>query len=132
MCVRVPHVFRHRFKICVSGLNSQNRYCGESVMVNLPHVDLPGHQIKHWPWKHVHTLRNMLRRFNRIPSQQSAADTGGHGTGRAPASKSKPPPASATKVRKKKYRPVDPRYAQRSRSPQARNPNRASPRLQAE
>jgi hypothetical protein len=128
---------RHRFKICVSGLNSQNRYCGESVMVNLPHVDLPGHQIKHWPWEHVHTLRDMLRRFHKIPLQQAAIDTAGlagGGSGLVPAPKSKTQaPAHARKPRKeKKKRPVDPRFAQggRSESPRARNPS-SSPRGRA-
>lgn len=67
----------HRFKICVSGRNQQNRYCGESLMVNLPHIDLPGHSVKHWPWKH-HMLRDVLRRIYKIPLKSSR--TGVHAT----------------------------------------------------
>ena len=136
VCMCVFCACRHRFKICVSGLNSQNRYCGESVIVNLPHVDLPGHQIKHWPWEHVHALRDMIRRFHKIPLQQAAMDTAGlpgGGSGLVPTPKSKTPaPAHARKPRKKKNRPVDPRFAQgsRSASPRARNPS-TSPRDKA-
>ena len=60
----------HRFKICVSGKNNKNRYCGESVLVNLPHVDLPAYNVKHWPWTHD-LLRDAIRRLHGIPHHPS-------------------------------------------------------------
>ena len=106
----------HRFKICVSGKNNKNRYCGESVLVNLPHVDLPAYNVKHWPWTHD-LLRDAIRRLHGIPHHPSplrapVSDTAesrhrrdNEGPGAAPLTRAKPPPPPPPLRRKRKFRP---------------------------
>lgn len=60
----------HRFKLCVTGKAKTGRWVGHSIVVNLPHIDVPSTGVKHWPWKQNDALRLILKRLHLSEEQR--------------------------------------------------------------
>ena len=46
----------HRFSINVGGIGRDGYKHPPSVMMNVPHLDIPERGMKHWPWRRRHTV----------------------------------------------------------------------------